>query len=185
MKQLKTILGFVYPFLIILLLLSNCRGCKQNISQRRGDYPVDSIRTAREPVDSVSVVEQAQNTGQTGNLKITLLWNFQGDIDLHVTQPNGKTIYYKNAKDTSTGGSLEVENRKGGWGSAENIFWEIPPKGKYRVKLVYYKESQSTGIAESGTCSVVVFQQGKSPKTYNVVMNSVKETKNVVTINIQ
>lgn len=185
MIQLKTILGLVYPLLITLLLLLNCRGYNQNVSQRSVDGPVDSTKTARENIDSVSVVEQAQNTGQSGNLKITLLWNFQGDIDLHVTQPNGKTIYYKKSKDATTGGFLDVDNRNGGNGSAENIFWEIPPKGKYRVKLVYYKESQSTGIAESGTCSVVVFQQGKSPKTYNVDMNSVKETKNVVTINIQ
>ena len=94
MKQLKTILGVIYPILIILLLLSNCIGCKHNDnSQRRIEESVDTAMIGGEPVDSASVVEQAQHTGQSGNLKITLLWNFQGDIDLHVTQPNGKTIY--------------------------------------------------------------------------------------------
>lgn len=196
MKQLKTILGVIYPILIVLLLLSNCRGCKHSDNSQRsieepvdtariGGEPADTARIGGEPADSASVVEQAQNTGQSGNLKITLLWNFQGDIDLHVTQPNGKTIYYKESKDASTGGFLDVDNRNGGNGSAENIFWENPPKGNYNVKLVYYKESQTTGIAESGTCSVVVFQQGKSPQTYQVEMNNVDETKNVVTINIQ
>ena len=44
MKQLKTILGLVYPILIILLLLSNCRGCKHNDeSQRSIKEPVDTI----------------------------------------------------------------------------------------------------------------------------------------------
>lgn len=186
MKQLKVILGIIYPILIILLLLSNCRGSKHNNNaQRSTEEPVDTPSIIGEPIDSASVVEQAQHTGQSGNLKITLLWNFHGDIDLHVTQPNGKTIYYKEVKDTSTGGFLDIDNRNGGNGSAENIFWENPPKGNYHVKLVYYKESQTTGIAESGTCSVVIFQQGKSPQTYQVEMNNVNETKNVVTVNIQ
>ena len=186
MKQLKTILGVVYPILIILLLLSNCKGCKHNDDSQRGiEEPVDASRIGRDPIDSTCVVEQAQHTGQSGNLKITLLWNFQGDIDLHVTQPNGKTIYYKESKDTATGGFLDVDNRNGGNGSAENIFWENPPKGNYHVKIVYYKESQTTGIAESGTCSVVIFQKGKSPQTYQVEMNNVDDTKNVVTVNIQ
>ena len=176
MKQLKIILGVIYPILIVLLLLSNCRGCNDNNeSQRRTDEPIDTAR----------VVEQAQQTGQSGNLKITLLWNFQGDIDLHVTQPNGKTIFFDDAKDTSTGGFLDVDNVNGGRGSAENVFWENPPKGEYQVKLVYYQESRSSGVAESGICSVVIFQQGKSPQTYQIEMNNVEETKNVVTLIIQ
>lgn len=185
MKKLKTILGLVYPLLIILLLLSNCRGCKQKLASKgSAEVPVDSSEVG-ESVDSVSVVEQAQNTGQSGNLKITLLWNFQGDIDLHVTQPNGKTIFYQEPKDDSTGGFLDVDNINGGSGSAENIFWDFPPMGEYHVKLVYYNVSQSSGIAETGTCSVVIFQQGKSPQTYQVEMNNVHETKNVVTVKIQ
>lgn len=28
--------------------------------------------------------------GQSGTLKVTLLWNFQGDIDLHVNNLMGK-----------------------------------------------------------------------------------------------
>lgn len=176
MKQLKIILGAIYPILIILLLLSNCRG-----RGRDGE----AGQHIGEPADSASVVEQARSTGKSGNLKVTLLWNFQGDIDLHVTQPNGKTIYYNDSKDTATGGFLDVDNTKGGNGSAENIFWENPPKGEYNVTLVYYQESQATGNAESGICSVVVFQQGKSPQTYRVEMNRVKEEKNVVTVNIR
>ena len=186
MKQLKVILGIIYPILIILLCLSNCKGCK-NSRETSGSTEdlIDTTRVVEEPVDTTSVVEQAQHTGQSGNLKVTLLWNFQGDIDLHVTQPNGKTIYYKESKDLSTGGFLDVDNRDGGNGSAENIFWANPPKGEYNVKLVYYQESQATGNAESGICSVVVFQQGRSPQTYRVEMNRVKEEKNVVTVNIR
>ena len=176
MRQLKIILGIIYPILIILLCLSNCRGCI-NSRNKQG--------SVKNPADTSSVVEQAEHTGHFGNLKITLLWNFPGDIDLHVTQPNGKTIYFERLKDTSTGGFLDVDNRNGGNGSAENVFWENPPKGEYQVKLVYYKESLSTGIAGAGTCSVVIFQQGKSPQTYQVEMNNVGEQKNIVKLNIR
>lgn len=196
MKQLKVILGIIYPILIILLCLSNCKGCKDDREASRSkeepsdttrviEEPVDSANVVMEPVDSASVVEQAQQTGQSGNLKVTLLWNFQGDIDLHVTQPNGKTIYYKESKDLSTGGFLDVDNRDGGDGSAENIFWANPPKGKYKVSIVYYQVSHKTNVGESGICSVVVFQEGKEPKTYQVEMNTIKETKNIVELNIE
>ena len=183
MSKLKIILGIIYPILIILLCLSNCRGCINSRNQQGGvKKPTDTSRVIN-PDDTTSIVEQAEHTGHSGNLKITLLWNFQGDIDLHVTQPNGKTIYFEQLKDTSTGGFLDVDNRNGGNGSAENVFWENPPKGEYMVKLVYYKESLSTGIAGSGTCSVVIFQQGKSPQTYQVEMNNVGEQKNIVKFN--
>ena len=168
----------------MLLLLSNFKGCKHNDLQRE-KAPADTSKVDSNCIDTASVAEKAKHIGQSGNLKITLLWNFQGDIDLHVTQPNGRTIYYEESKDTSTGGFLDVDNRNGGNGSAENMYWENPPKGEYQVKLVYYKESLATRIAESGICSVVVFQQGKSPQTYQVEMNYVNETKNVVTIKIQ
>lgn len=179
MKTLKFILGSIYPILIILLLLANIKACQKNEPIVRPEQPVV------EPVDTTNVVRQAEQTGKSGNLKVTLLWNFEGDIDLHVLQPNGKEIYYDRKTDESTGGALDVDNQDGGYGSAENIYWEEPPKGEYTVFLVYYKESKSTGVAGSGTCKIVVFQEGKEPQTYTSNLSRVKESKNVVKIRIQ
>lgn len=190
MKILKSILYSIYPILILLLLLSNLKGCNQSIPQTANERK-DSTRTVgipeREstPVDSTNIVEQAERTGQSGNLKVTLMWNFYGDIDLHVKQPNGREIYYDKAKDDSTGGYLDIDNRNGGNRSAENIFWENPPKGVYDVSLTYYQESQYNRKAEAGLCSVVVFQAGKTPQTYQVKMSTVKETKQIVSIEIK
>ena len=108
-----------------------------------------------------------------------------GDIDLHVKQPNGREIYYNDNRDANTGGYLDVDNMEGGNGSAENIYWENPPKGNYTVSLVYYQPSRSTNIVGSGECTVVVFQQGKSPKTYRAHMSTVNETKKIINILIQ
>ena len=194
MKSLKTILGFIYPTLIILLLLNNCNGCsREGTSSPPPPTPlIDSIQVppVAESDDveidttATEVVRQAESIGSKGALKVTLLWNFHADIDLHVKQPNGKVIYYKEKKDTSTGGYLDVDNREGGNGAAENIFWNEPPTGQYMVALNYYGKSQS-GKAESGTCTIVVFQEGREPVAYNVNMTTLNEFKNIVLINIE
>lgn len=200
MKILKITLAAIYPILIILLLLSNCRGCKQKEIVREVRSRVDTVvlvvpdtTTHAEPVDTTvaeparedsALIDQAQQTGQSGDLKVTLLWNFPADIDVHVRQPNGRTIFYANRSDSSTGGYLDVDNQEGGRGAAENIYWENPPRGKYQVKLHYYQSSRANGVAGRGKCTVVVFQKGQEPKTYDIHMNHVDETKNVTTITI-
>jgi len=180
MKTLKAILISIYPILVVLLLLSNLKSCKSNSSASgRQDT------TTEEPIDTVDAVRHAQSVGKNGALKVTLLWDFEGDIDLHVRQPNGTEIYYDHQTDSSTGGALDVDNQNGGNGSAENIYWAEPPKGEYLVSLVYYKKSESSGVAGSGTCKVVVFQEGKEPQTYTTAMSVVKESKNIVKIKIR
>lgn len=185
MKTLKTILITLYPLLILLLVLSNLKECSNNISTEPDDpvieEPVVDEPIVDEPVDT-SVVRQAERTGNRGDLKVTLLWNFQGDIDLHVVQPNGKEIYYDNRRDTRTGGYLDVDNRNGGPDSAENIYWESAKNGVYKVSVVYFGPSRRTEVAEKGVCTVVVFQSGKEPQTYNVEMTTLKEKKVVTDI---
>lgn len=172
MRALKTILFLLYPILIAIVILSNLKGCYTH--NRDSDF-----------TDPTDVVKNAEKIGKNGELKVTLLWNFEGDIDLHVKQPNGREIYYDDKRDANTGGYLDVDNMEGGNGSAENIYWENPPKGRYTVSLVYYQPSRSTDIVGSGECTVVVFQQGKSPKTYRAHMSTVKETKKIINILIQ
>ncbi len=174
MKTLKTILYTLYPVLIVLLFLSNIKGCSD-------DNRTGLREPIAEPADT-SIVRQAERTGNIGELKVTLLWNFQGDIDLHVAQPNGKEIFFDNRRDRLTGGYLDVDNRDGGRGSAENVYWERAKPGKYQVFIDYYGPSKTTDIAEKGVCSVVVFQSGKEPKTYNVEMTTVKEKKAITDI---
>ena len=178
MKTLKTVLFSTYALLAILLLI-NYNTNKTEASTRSSDTLTE------EPVDTADVVRTAEKVGNNGALKVTLLWNFEGDIDLHVKQPNHKEIYYDHKNDASTGGALDVDNQNGGNGSAENIYWARPPKGEYTIQLVYYQQSKSTGVVGSGICKVVVFQEGKAPQTYTTEMPEVKETKNILKIKIQ
>ncbi len=178
MKTLKTVLFSTYALLAILLLI-NYNTNKTEASTRSSDTLTE------EPVDTADVVRTAEKVGNNGALKVTLLWNFEGDIDLHVKQPNNKEIYYDHKNDASTGGALDVDNQNGGNGSAENIYWARPPKGEYTIQLVYYQQSKSTGVVGSGICKVVVFQEGKAPQTYTTEMSEVKETKTIIKIKIQ
>ena len=144
MKGLKIILGIIYPILIILLLLSNCNRHKagespENSKEESRTVKEEQVDTDTVQVDTAQAVREARNTGQTGDLKVTLLWDFYGDIDLHVMQPTGFEIYYSHPQDAVTGGALDVDNREGGEGSAENIFWPNPPKGKYQVYLHFFQ----------------------------------------------
>lgn len=178
MKTLKTVLFSTYALLAILLLI-NYNTNKTEASTRSSDTLTE------EPVDTADVVRTAEKVGNNGALKVTLLWNFEGDIDLHVKQPNNKEIYYDHKNDASTGGALDVDNQNGGNGSAENIYWARPPQGEYTIQLVYYQQSKSTGVVGSGICKVVVFQEGKAPQTYTTEMSEVKETKTIIKIKIQ
>ena len=144
MKGIKIFLGSIYAVLIILILLSLMR-CNRESERQVIDTVLDDnemIDTSvtdsiLEPVEDPDAIEQAQEIGGSGALKITLLWDFVGDIDLHVYEPNGFHIYYKgdHKKDLETGGELDQDNIPGGPGSAENIFWTNPPSGKYIVNI--------------------------------------------------
>lgn len=188
MRALRLILVAVYVILATLLLLNNCLGCRDtNVpapSPSPTPTPTDSTRvdtTYIVPVDT-AIVEISDTIGSSGDLKVTLMWDFKADIDLHVKQPNGKTIYYSDKVDSDTGGQLDVDNTKGGDGSAENIYWENPPKGTYEVRLKYYSDST---YDESGKCLIVVQQKGMEPRMYQVEMNERGENKFICEIDVR
>lgn len=181
MKTLKATLFLTYAVLIALLLLSNLKSCKSD-SPSRAEF--DPVRTEVPPDEEL--IEEAIGSGESGDLKVTLLWDFVADIDLHVIQPNGSEINYTTAYDPSTGGQLDVDNKVGGHRSAENIYWEHPPHGRYEVYLHYYgngsRDNDEAPIA--GICRVVVFIKGQEPRTFEVRMSALKEHKTVVKFTI-
>ncbi|MDE6120648.1 MAG: hypothetical protein K2F63_02545 [Muribaculaceae bacterium] len=115
--------------------------------------------------DGDSIEEIAESVGNDGDIKITLLWDFPGDVDLHVVQPNGTELYYSNMRDPSTGGELDVDNRSGGRGSAENIYWLNPPEGRYNVAVVMYSINEA---APYGGLAKVVVKANGNTSTYTV-----------------
>lgn len=83
---------------------------------------------------------------KTGKVTVSLLWNTNDDLDLHVTSPKGDTIYYSN-KRGSSGGQLDVDRQVTEFvtNPIENIYWDNPPSGRYTVKVnVYTKRSNGS-----------------------------------------
>ena len=121
------------------------------------------------------------NSG-TGNLKVTLSWNFYADIDVAVVEPNGYVINWKHKRSYFTGGFLDVDNREGGYCSTENIYWENPEDGTYQVYLNEYGPAERNGMTQCGICKVTIMYKGVG-KVYDVPMD-VDDTKTITEITL-
>ena len=107
----------------------------------------------------------------SGQLRVTLTWNQQADIDLHVVPPGCETTHISFMNRTACGGNLDVDDRgavcvmpfvapcdhtTSGTGP-ENVFWEgTPPTGSYLVCVVPYSgpASSDPGTPSSFPASV-------------------------------
>ena len=131
--------------------------------------------------DNVELGLATLNSGH-GALKVTLSWNFYADIDLHAIEPNGTRIYYNHEYSYRTGGYLDVDNRSGGAGAAENIYWENPENGVYDIAIDYFGSSILNGMSQCGMCKVTILYKGQG-KVYNVYLNE-DEYKNITNIDV-
>jgi hypothetical protein len=186
MNYLKAVLYGTYVVLIMLLLLTSVKWCTDETSptDRIAVQPPHIDSLPNRPTPSRPVVDEAarlaERIGGHGDLKVTLLWNFYADIDLHVKQPNGRTIYFGASRDHATGGYLDVDNTRGGAGSAENIYWaNNPPSGKYSVSLHYFAGSGH------GVCKVRIFWKGELIESRDVNMSQVKQKRFITNIQVQ
>jgi hypothetical protein len=74
---------------------------------------------------------------QVGDPQFTLIWQGRADLDLHVEEPGGAEISWKERKGPK-GGRLDVDMRTGP--GPENVYWEQGqgPPGVYRWYVNYY-----------------------------------------------
>ncbi len=76
---------------------------------------------------------------KNGVIHIGLSWDTTSDIDLHVTDPRGETIWY-NHESSNSGGYLDRDDINGF--GPENIYWmDGGPDGTYKVQVDYYGPS--------------------------------------------
>lgn len=193
MKAQKTTLVGIYVMVALAILLSNLNACQR----MAGNRPVqdDTLEIpVEDTVDAEDFLEEEEDTvpteqlqGEAGRLRVALLWDFQGDIDLHVVQPNGKCVDYKRTSDSDGGGSLDVDNKIGGQGSAENIYWDAPKPGTYKVFLHFYPHENT--YAGNGKCPVVVEWQkadgSKGTKQFNMTMTTPRQWKAVTDFRVE
>lgn len=81
-----------------------------------------------------------------GEMTISLAWNSTDDIDLHIHEPSGVHIYHA-AKRSPSGGRLDVDangpNSTLGRSPVENVTWEDPANGLYKVTITSYTLNES------------------------------------------
>jgi hypothetical protein len=74
--------------------------------------------------NAISLTIQGLLVG-TGDVQVGIVWDTPTDVDLHVTEPGGETIYYGNLQ-SSAGGTLDLDSNPAcniDGVNAENIFW--------------------------------------------------------------
>ena len=94
------------------------------------------------------IITAARGGLQTGDgdVKFTLTWWDDSDLDLYVTEPSGETIWYGN-RASSTAGTLDQDDIDGATGghdlfAVENIFWptDFAIAGDYYVEVKMFRE---------------------------------------------
>lgn len=92
----------------------------------------------------------------SGDVKVSISWNGAADVDLHVREPSGETIFYGNTG-SATGGQLDLDSNPTcdiDGTNAENVFWPSgdAPRGSYRARVHVYDGCDAGPV--SGTLTI-------------------------------
>jgi hypothetical protein len=115
------------------------------LRQRAADAPPECL--GPEPAPAVPAAPPAGPTPEpvlgTGDVQVTLRWESNADVDLHVTEPAGTELWFGGPGPSPTGGRLDVDSNVGcvQEASVENVFWPTggAPAGEYTVEVNGYQ----------------------------------------------
>jgi len=98
----------------------------------------------------------------TGDVQVSVSWDVNSDVDLHVVQPDGTDVFYGD-RSVASGGQLDLDSNAGctiDGTRNENITWPnaTPPHGQYIVRVDYW---DNCGVTQ--TNYVVTVQVKGSP----------------------
>jgi uncharacterized protein YfaP (DUF2135 family) len=85
-----------------------------------------------------------------GEVRVTLSWARQSDLDLHVIEPNGTEIFYGNRGPTATGGTLDIDVLCDRVGGVENIRWGVGTHPEPGIYTVFVDQFNECGQGPSG-----------------------------------
>lgn len=107
---------------------------------------------------------------QSGAIQITLGWSTGADIDLHVTDPFGEELSYRN-ESVSSGGTLDRDARGActDGQTTENVYWPAgsAPRGTYRITANYFNDCQAAGTTRI-VVSIMVGGQALGVYQYDI-----------------
>jgi uncharacterized protein YfaP (DUF2135 family) len=100
----------------------------------------------------------------TGEVQVSVSWNAESDVDLHVVEPGGEDFYYGSTT-SATGGTLDLDSNAAcsiDHVKNENITWANAPSGTYTVRVDYYDDCS---VAQSDYV-VTVQRKGHASQTF-------------------
>jgi hypothetical protein len=127
------------------------------------DLDLATVTASVAPVDAdgdvgdyASVTLPVVQSG-TGDAKVTLSFDQDTDLDLHVIEPDGTRIYW--SANSPSGGELDLDSNPAcdiDGVNIENIFWPIDsaPAGEYVVEVQYYEACLTGTVNYTVTISV-------------------------------
>lgn len=110
------------------------------------------------------VVSNLTSVG-TGELQVSVAWDSNADVDLHLVTPSGDEIFYGNPGPTAEGGELDLDSNaacSSGDERQENITFVDAPSGQYTVRVDYWS---SCGAAATNYV-VTVRRRGSATQTF-------------------
>jgi hypothetical protein len=83
----------------------------------------------------------------TGDVQVTVAWDTDADVDLHVVDPSGAEIYW-GERESPSGGQLDLDSNAACAGDNvrnENITWAVgtAPQGTYTVRVDYWSSCEA------------------------------------------
>ena len=135
----------------------------------QGDFELMVAGTQNGEVgEYTSIPVEVIEVGSTGPIQVSISWNTDTDVDLHVVDPDGEEIYY-GAPESSTGGELDLDSNAGcsiDGINNENITWsddDSPASGEYIVRVDYWDACDFEGTT---SYVVTVRVEGEPTRTF-------------------
>jgi hypothetical protein len=100
----------------------------------------------------------------TGEIQVSVSWDADSDVDLHVIDPAGDEVFYGQTTIESSG-TLDLDSNPGcsiDGVNNENITWASAPEGMYTVRLDYFNSCD----VEETSYVVTVQRAGESVETF-------------------
>jgi hypothetical protein len=117
-----------------------------NIYRDNNDFIITKIPPLDENTQRILSdfnIRLSRENAQAGQMQISLKWDNLNDLDLHLIEPDGNKIYYRN-KTSRGGGILDIDMNAGVYKSnepVENIYFPRNiPKGKYQIVVDFYNK---------------------------------------------
>ena len=138
----------------------------------------EELRNKETKLSLIENIIRERNGSINAVLRFSIIWNDQGtfdpsDLDAHVIEPNNTEIFYRNKKDDSTGGNLDIDitSPKNGEPAIENITWpnlNQMCEGTYR----FFVHQCSTQSDSKGFKAVIKFENKTYYYDYHSLLDS-------------